>query len=116
MNALEQGFQSDAKHLVIIGTAETALGPKLHILYPARWTGQSRQLVRQLTDVLPDERLQDRRQIEIRGLKQLLLFRTILAEVQLFFVSLDDVREVHSRRSGARLALHGINSPRVFES
>ena len=56
VNALQQRLQADAEDLVIVRAAEPALGPKLHILYPARRTGQSRQLVGQLADVLADQR------------------------------------------------------------
>jgi hypothetical protein len=61
VNPLQQRLQTDTKNLVIVRAAEPAGRPKLPLLYAARWTGQPGQLIGELTDMLADQRLQDRR-------------------------------------------------------
>ena len=59
------GVQPAAEHVVIMRTAQPALSAKLHILYPARRTGQSRQLIGLRAEMLADQVLQDGRQIQL---------------------------------------------------
>ena len=86
------GSRADAKDLVVVRTAEPALGPELHVLYPAGGAGQSRQLVGQRADVLADQGLQDGRQVQLLMLDQLLLLGTRLAQMEFLLLAVDDVR------------------------
>src|SRR5205807_2146889 len=107
MDALKQRSETDAEGRVIVRTAEPSFRPKLHILYAAHGTGQARQLVRHLADVLADQRFQDRWQVQLVLLGYLLLlFRALLAQVHLFLLAFDDVGQMHCGRIGTRLALH----------
>src|SRR5262245_26775972 len=106
VDALQEGFQADPEHLVVLGTAQPARGPELHILYPARRTGQSRQLVRRLAEVLADQGLEDRRQIQLLLLRELVFLGTDLAQVENLLLAVLDVRQMHGGRTGAKMAIH----------
>ena len=106
VDALQKGFQSVLKYFVVVRTAQPAFRLELHVLYAARRAGQSRQLVGELADVLAQDRLQQPGEIDFILLEPLLLLRTLLAEVQLALVTVDDVGQVYGRRLVARMALH----------
>src|SRR5581483_8524716 len=108
VDAFEQRQQRAAKDLVILRTTEPALRLEFHVLYAACGAGQSRQLVTLLADVLAQDRLQDAREIHFLVLDELLLLRTTLAQVRLFFLAIDEVRQVHRGRIVAELAFHDI--------
>ena len=79
------GSRAALKHLVVVRAAEPALGLELHILYTARGAGQPRQFIRQLADVLADDRLQDRGQVQFLLLEDFLLLGAFLAQMDSFF-------------------------------
>src|SRR5262249_40124939 len=64
VDAKQQWLQALAKDRVVVRAAKPSLGPKLHILYTAHRAGQPRKLVRELADVMADQRLQYRRQVQ----------------------------------------------------
>src|SRR5262249_32250697 len=105
-------LQAAAEHLVIAGTAQPARGPKLHILYPARRTGQSRQLVIQRPDVLAEQVLHNRRQVQLLLLSELLFLGAGLGQVEFFLLAAFlEIGQVNGRRIGAKLAFHAAFLP-----
>ena len=103
MNPLQERFEPDPEGLVIVGASQPAFRTKLHILYAANGTGQPRQFIRWLADVLADQRLQNCRQVQLLLRDQLLLLGTGLAEVQLLLLTAHDIRQVYRGRVGATL-------------
>src|SRR5437016_3053599 len=81
MNAFQQGEQRGAKNLVIMRTAAPSRRFELHILYPARGAGQSRQFICRGTDLLAEHRLHDGVDVELLLLEQLLLLGALVAKV-----------------------------------
>src|SRR6185295_15649234 len=92
MDPLQERQERFAEHLVVMGAAATSRGLELHILYPTRGAGQSRQFIGLSADMLADHRLQYRGQVQLLLFEQFLLLRAFLAEVLLLLLAVDDLR------------------------
>lgn len=106
VNALQEGKERFAKYPIIVGAPAPPRGLELHILYPARGAGQSREFVRLPADVLADDRLQNRGQVQLLLLEQLLLFCAFLAEMPFPLFAVHEIGQVNRRWLSARLAIH----------
>jgi len=107
VDALQQRLQTVAKDFVIVRASEPALRAKLHILYTASRAGQPCQFVGKLSDVMADERLQDRGEIQLLLFDEVLMFGTSLTQMHFLFLTGHDVGQMNRGWTGAALAFHG---------
>jgi len=106
VDALQQGLESGAEHVVIVRATQSSLGPEIHVLNAAGRAGKARQLVGHRADMLADDRVQNSRQIEFLILDGLFLFGALLAQVAFGFLTVDDAGEMNGGQVGTRLTLH----------
>src|SRR5258708_40204548 len=91
MDALPERQQGVPEYGVIVRATQTSLGLELHILYAARRAGQPRQLIGRRPNVLRDHRLYDARQVQFLLFEDLLLFRALIAKVELSLLAVHDL-------------------------
>src|SRR5262249_12241048 len=106
VNPFQQWFQAGAKNLVIVGTPQAPLGAKFHVPNAAHGAGQTGPLLSELADMLAYQTFDDRREVQLFLLNELLLLRTCPTQVKLFLTAVDNIRQMDSRRIGTTLALH----------
>src|SRR5262245_22124317 len=116
MDPLQDGLQTHPENSIVGRAAEPALPAKLHVLYAAGRTGQSRQLFALRADVLTEQRLDNGRKAGVAKRRYLLLSRAARAKMQFRDLLVDDLGEMNRRLAVAQLALHGGSRRRQLPS